>query len=145
VSTPDPASATAGNALELKLDQLPALSIDEVVERTLTKTLNATTAEDVLADPEAVGLGDYAGKVLTLLAVAGALPSAYKTGPSRFIVVDCIDNETGGRFSATCGSPYVISRALRLAELGLLPAQVRVVELESTANPGQSSLWLVKP
>jgi hypothetical protein len=140
-----PQVATGTEAIEQAMDTLPALSTDDVVERTLSRTMNATTAEDVLADPGAVGLADYVGRVIELVAVAGVLPSRYDSGLSRYVVMDIVDPDTGEKVSVTVGSTYIISRALKLAQLGALPCKVRVLELESASNPGQSSLWIVKP
>lgn len=131
--------------LEHWMDQLPALSIEEVVERTLTRTLMAATADDVLANPEAMGLEALSGEVVSILGISGCLPSRHKGGLSRYLVLDLERETTGEKVSVTCGSPYVVSRVFRLAELGALPARVRVLALDSSANPGQTSLWLVKP
>ncbi|WP_343576706.1 hypothetical protein [Mycobacterium sp.] len=131
--------------LERAIDLIPIMSVDDLVARTLERALNADSVEDVLADPEAVGLRDLVGQVVTLERVAGALPSTYTTGPTRYIILDVTPETTGTPMSVTCGSPYVISRAIRLAELGALPTRVRVLELESASNPGQSSLWITRP
>lgn len=137
-------STTAGSdALLAKLDNLPALSVDDVIERTLTRALSAGTAEEVLSNPEAMGLRDLVGQTVIVNGIDGWLPSDIKGGLGRYVVLSCTDPETGERFTATTGSPYVITRALRLAELDALPQLVRVVELESKSNPNQSSLWIV--
>jgi hypothetical protein len=83
------------------------------------------------------------GENVIIVGIDGWLPSDIKSGLGRYIVLSCIDPATGEHFTATTGSPYVITRALRLAELGALPVEVRVVELESKSNPNQSSLWIV--
>ncbi|MHB8506286.1 MAG: hypothetical protein ACYDEN_11330 [Acidimicrobiales bacterium] len=143
--TPSNLPVVATQAMEARLDRLPALDVEDVIERTLTRTLSATTAEEVLADPEARGLRDFVGRVITITGVAGALPSRYDTGLSRYLVVDVEDETTGTKGVVTVGSPFVAARVLRLVELGALPARVRVVELESASNPGQASLWITKP
>jgi hypothetical protein len=145
VTTPNlPEKLSAAEALEERLDQLPALDTTEVVERTLNRILNGGTAEAIFANPESVGLRDRSGSVIILNAVAGCLPSKMKSGLSRYVVLDCTDPETGESFAATTGSLYAVAAALRAAAAGLLPQRLRVVELESASNPGQTSVWLVK-
>ena len=139
-----PATTSAVEALEARLDNIPALDTSEVVERTLSRILNGDNAEAIFANPESVGLRDRAGSVIILNAVAGCLPSKMKSGLSRYVVLDCTDPETGEQFAATTGSLYAASAALRAQEAGLLPQTLRVVELESASNPGQTSVWLVK-
>lgn len=131
-------------ALDAGLEKLPAMSVDDVIERSLAATLNAGTVDDVLADPESRGLRDLAGRVVTLHGILGALPSSKKGPLNRYVVLDVEDEATGERGAASTGSLYVVARALRLLELDAYPVKVRVVELESTANPGQSSLWITK-
>lgn len=138
---PSPTSGT--EALLAKLDQLPALSVDDVVERTLTATLNATTVDQVFKNPQAMGLRDLVGETLLLVAISGWLPSDIKTGLGRYVVLDCVLVRTGEHITCTTGSPYVITAAVRAMELGALPVKVKVVELESRSNPSQGSLWLV--
>ena len=139
-----PVTASAAEALEERLDQLPALDTTEVVERTLERILAATTAEAIFSNPESVGLRDRAGSVIIVNKVVGCLPSKMKSGLSRYVVLDCTDPDTGENFAATTGSLYATAAALKAAEQGLLPQALRVVELESASNPGQTSVWLVK-
>jgi hypothetical protein len=143
-NTKIPEKLVAGQSLERYLDQLPALDVTDVVERSMDRILNATSPEEAAANPEAMGLRDWAGKKLVVYGVAGALPSQLKTGPSRYIVLDCADPETGERFSVTTGGAYAMATALKYWEAGWYPERFRVVELESASNPGQTSLWLVK-
>ena len=46
-----PEKLSAAEALEERLDQLPALDTTEVVERTLNRILNGATAEAIFANP----------------------------------------------------------------------------------------------
>lgn len=139
-----PEKPSVNQALEAKLDSLPALDTTEVVERTLSRILNAEGADEIFANPESQGLADWSGKVIIVDGLAGCLPSTKKGPLSRYIVLECTDPETGEHFAATSGGTYVVAAALRAAEQGLYPITVRVVELESASNPGQTSLWLVK-
>jgi len=143
-STKLPERPSGGQSLELKLDKLPALDVTDVVERSMERILGAETPEEAAANPEAMGLRDLSGKRVIVNDVAGALPSQMKTGPSRYVVLDCTDPETGERFSVTTGGAYAMATALRFWEAGWFPATFRVVELESASNPGQTSVWLVK-
>ena len=137
--------ASVTGALEARLDALPALDTTEVVERTLERLLNATSAQALFASPESTGLRDYAGQVIVVNKVAGCLPSTRNGTLSRYIVLECTNPATGEQFVATTGSIYAVTAALKANELGLLPIQLRVLELESASNPGQTSLWLVTP
>jgi len=145
VTTPNlPEPSAAALALEERLDALPDLDTTEVTDRTLARILGATTAEEIFSNPEASGLRDRAGSVIILNKVVGCLPTKMKSGLSRYVVLDCTDPDTGEVFAATTGSLYAVAAALKAAEQGLLPQRLRVVELESAANPGQTSVWLVK-
>lgn len=139
-----PATTDAVEALEARMDNLPALDTVAVVERTLNRILNASTAADIFANPESQGLRDWAGRTIIVNSVAGCLQSSKKGALSRYVVLDCTDPETGEAFAATTGSLFAVTAALRAAEAGVLPATLRVVELESASNPGQTSVWLVK-
>jgi hypothetical protein len=130
--------------IEARMDTLPAMDVTEVVERTLERILNASSAEAIFADPDTAGLRDYTGHVIILNDIIGCLPSTKKGPLSRYVVLDCTDTLTGEQFVATTGSLYAASAALRAKEAGILPQKLKVVELESASNPGQTSLWLVK-
>lgn len=141
-----PAKTTTAGDLEVRMDALPALDTTEVVERTLSRILDATEAAAIFANPESQGLRDWAGKVIVVNDVAGCLPTSVKNGAlSRYLVLDCTDPDTGQVFAATTGGTYAVAAALRAKEMGLLPRRLRVLELESASNPGQTSLWLVEP
>lgn len=130
--------------LEIELDALPVFDLEDLTERTLHNLLTATTDEEALRDPRAQGLGDFADRVVILHALIGALPSSFDSGPTRYIVMDITDPETGERHAVSCGSPYVMATAFNLAGRGSLPATVKVLELESKNNSNKSSLWLVR-
>lgn len=130
--------------LETQLDALPVFDLEELSERTLHNLLTASTDDEALRNPSAMGLGQFADQVVILQAIIGCLPSAFDTGPTRYIVMDITDPETGERHAVSCGSPYVMAAAFNLASRGSLPATVRVLEVESKNNSNKSSLWLVK-
>lgn len=140
-----PATVNPYDELETRLDQLPVFDLEGLAERTIANTLSATTPEEVLADPSAAGLDDFADRVVYLVAITGALPSAYDTGPTRYVTLDIADPDTGEHHTVTTGSPYVMSRAFKLADMGALPCLVRVLQLESKNNSGRTSLWITKP
>lgn len=127
------------------LEALPALSVEDVAERTLSRMLNATTAEELFRDPESTGLRDLVGQVVVVHGIDGVLDSSYDTFFGKYVVLDCESETTGARLAVTTGSPYVITAVLRALEAGLLPKRLRVLELESQSHPGQTSLWLVNP
>lgn len=131
--------------LEMQLDALPVFDLEELSERTLHNLLTASTDDEALRNPSAMGLGQFADQVIILQAIIGCLPSSFDSGPTRYIVMDITDPETGERHAVSCGSPYVMATAFNLAARGSLPATVRVLELESKNNSNKSSLWLVSP
>jgi hypothetical protein len=139
-----PDTVDAYTELETQLDSLPVFDLEALSEHTLARLLGASTDEEALRDPTAMGLGEFADRVIVVHAITGALPSSFDTGPTRYIVLDVTDPETGERYSVSCGSPYVMAAAFNLARRGSLPATVRVLEKESANNPNKSSLWLVK-
>lgn len=117
-------------------------SFDELVEASIQRILNAATVEELLADPEAAGLRDYVGKVLVITDVTGIMPSKLRDG-DYYAVVEAIDEATGRPLTLTTGSPYAGGRLAVAKARGWLPRRMRVLELESASNPGQSSLWVV--
>lgn len=117
--------------------------LDALAERTISRTMAAETPEQLLADPEAGGLRDHVGELLTITGVLGIAPSTLKTG-GYYIIFEATERD-GSILTLTTGSPYAASRIAVLHHKGWLPRTVRVVELESASNPGQSSLWIVDP
>jgi hypothetical protein len=132
----------AAAALDAMVLALPDLEEDEITERTLSRILNATEAVDVFANPELEGFLNLLGRPLVLRDVLGHLPSRYAEG-QRYLLYDVVDEGSGERLSVASGSPYVAATALTAKARGLLPANVRVVALDSASKPGQQSLWLV--
>lgn len=114
-----------------------------IAERTISRTMAAETPEQLLADPEAGGLRDHVGEVLTITQVLGIAPSAL-AGGGYYIIFEATKPD-GEILTLTTGSQFAASRIAMLAAKGWLPRTIRVVELESTSNPGQSSLWIVDP
>jgi len=131
--------------LEAMLDDLPVLDVEELAERTIAKTLAATSLDEILENPEAIGLRKFAGYIVIIHGIAGCMPSNYDTGPGRYMVLDITDELTGEVLAVTCGSAYVMARVFALLKTGQLPARVRVIELESKNKKGQTSLWVTKP
>jgi hypothetical protein len=53
---------------------LPDSSIEDIIERTLARTLAATTAEDILADPDGTGLGELLDVPIIIQSGGGKIP-----------------------------------------------------------------------
>jgi len=122
---------------------LPVItSFDDMVERSLQRMMSAESVEELLANPEAAGLRDYSGKVLLFTAVTGILPSGIRPG-EYYCIVEATDERTGQSLTLTTGSPYAGGRLAVAQAKGWLPRRMRVLEMESASNPGQSSLWVV--
>ena len=125
------------------LAHLPILTnIEELAERSIQRILDAKSPEEALADPDAIGVKDIVGRVVILTGIIGILPSNYHAG-DYYIILEAKVPGTGAVITLTTGSPYVAARAVKCQREGWLPRPVRVVELESQSNPGQSSLWIV--
>ncbi len=125
------------------LKGLPILTdIEQLTERSIQRIMDAKSPEEALADPDAIGVKDIVGKVVILTGIIGILPSTFHPG-DYYIILEAAIPGTGSVVTLTTGSPYVAARAVKCAQMGWLPRPVRVVELESQSNPGQSSLWIV--
>ena len=140
-----PAEVSAVDAIEMWLDTFPAMDIDEVSERTLARTLSATTMDDVLRDPTGTGIKTLDGDVLTILEVVGVLDSEFESRFRKYVVLDVMNETTGEKMTVTGGGDYVLSRVFQAYKLGALPFRARVLCLESRSHPGRTSVWLVKP
>ena len=122
---------------------LPIITdIEALVEASMLKILTAESVEELLANPETASLRDYSGKVLTFTDVTGILPSQIRQG-DYYCIVEAIDEGSGQRLTLTTGSPYAGGRLAVAKAKGWLPRRMRVLEMESASNPGQSSLWVV--
>ena len=122
----------------------PVVPPDELEGRTLVRTLTAETATAVLAAPESVALDDITGEPFWLMGISFFTYSQVKDRENDlYVYLDCYWDDGRG-FSATTGSPFVISRVHRLSELGVLPRRVMSILVESRRNSGQSSLWIVE-
>ena len=142
-------TATKGTGAELVFEPpaylagMPILTdIEDLTERSIQRIMDAKSPEEALADPDAIGVKDIVGKVIILTGILGILPSTFHEG-DFYIILEARVPGTGAVITLTTGSPYVAARAVKCAQMGWLPRAVRVVELESASNPGQSSLWIV--
>lgn len=138
-----PAKGQATNALAERVARYPLLDPDDIDERTLLKTLSAETAEDILASPDTEGLRDITGEPFYLVGIEGFLPSNLKDHEDEVYALLTCRRDDGTQFTASTGSKFAITRAIRMDELGLLPRRVVAVSLESKNDPNRSSLWLV--
>jgi len=122
---------------------LPILTdIEQLTERSIQRIMDAKSPEEALADPDAIGVKDIVGKVVILTGIIGILPSTFHEG-DFYIILEARIPGTGAVVTLTTGSPYVAARAVKCQREGWLPRAVRVLELESASNPGQTSLWIV--
>lgn len=136
----NPADAAA--ELDAMIVALPDLESEDLMERTLARTLNATEVVDIFANPELEGFLNLIDHDLVLRDVLGHLPSRY-ADDQKYLVYDVLDESTGEHLTVASGSPYVASSALRAKFLGKLPVECRALALDSRDKPGQQSLWLV--
>jgi len=138
-----PVLSPASALLAAKLAELPILDPDTIDERTLAQTLSATSAEDVGAMPETASLDSITGEPFYLLGIEGCLPSGIKGREDEFYYLLRCRYDDGRQFTASTGSKFCITRAIRWTELEALPRRVMSVLLESKRDSTRSSLWLV--
>jgi len=130
-------------AVPAMLEGIPILSGgDDLIERTMDRLLNAATPEEMLADPDAYGIQDIAGQVITLTKIVGIAPSTIR-GRDWYIVLEALVGTPGRIVTLTTGSEFATAAAVGLHRKGFLPRRVRIVQLESATAPGNFSLWFV--
>jgi hypothetical protein len=138
-----PATASAAEILAEKLENYPILDPETIDERTMLKTLSAASAEDVGAMPDTASLDSITGEPFYLLGIEGCLPSEIKGRADDFYYLLACKWDDGRHFTASTGSRFCITRAIRWDELGALPRRVMSVSLESKRDSSRTSLWLV--
>jgi hypothetical protein len=138
-----PATASAAEILAAKLENYPILDPETIDERTMLKTLSAVSAEDVGTLPDTASLDSITGEPFYLLGIEGRLLSNIKGHEDEFYYLLSCRWDDGRHFTASTGSRFCITRAIRWDELGALPRRVMSVLLESKRDATRSSLWLV--
>ncbi len=144
----DPSPVKRGEVVEYiappkYLANIPIITDPEqIMVATIERTLAATTPEQLLSDPDSGSLRDLVGQIITVTGVLGIMPSKYANTPYYLVFLAILGDETVPSTLST-GSPYAASRIATLCARGWAPRRVRVLELESASNPGQSSLWVV--
>ena len=143
-TTPNTPALTKGaQLLAAKLTKYPVLDPDDLDERTITRILSAETAEAAAADPDSRGLRDITGVPFMLCGIDGLLLSTVKGHEGEpYMLLRCA-TEDGVVFTATTGSKFAMTVAMRWDELGVLPRRARSLELANKSDPSTSSLWLV--
>jgi hypothetical protein len=114
---------------------------DRDEDASILAAMAAESPEELLADPDSGGLRDLSGQVIVITSVVGITPSTIRDG-DYFIVFEAMTGEDGKIVTLTTGSKYAVPRIAVLAAKGWLPRAVRVTQLASASNPGQSSLWI---
>ena len=146
LSDPTPVNRETGVILATPPKHLQGLHIitdtQGLVEASIERIMSAPTAEMALADPDSMGLEKIVGDTITILRVNGIMPSAIAERENDYYLV--FDAEHNGIVKTfTTGSQFAGARIAKCAMEGWLPRTVRVVQLESATNRGQSSLWVV--
>lgn len=146
LADPTPANRLTGEILATPPPWLRGVPIITdalaLVERSMERILSAETAEELLADPDSIGLKDIIGQFVTPTTVIGIAPSTIREG-DYYVIFDGVYGPRQEIRTFTVGSPYAGGRIVKAHLKGWLPRRMRVVALESAANPGQSSLWVV--
>lgn len=146
LSDPTPVNRETGIILATPPKHLQGLHIitdmQDLLESSIERIMNAPTPEIALADPESLGLENVVGDTITILRVNGIVPSAIAGREDDYYIV--FDAEHNGEVKAfSTGSMFASARIAKCHFEGWLPRTVRVVQLESARNRGQSSLWIV--
>ena len=115
---------------------------EELIAASMDRIMNATTPEELLANPDSAGLRDLTGDVIEVTNVTGIMPSTLRPG-DYYLIFEAIIKPGAPPTTLTTGSPYAAGRIAKCYREGWLPRFMRVVQLESSTNPGQSSLWVV--
>jgi hypothetical protein len=139
-----PQKKTPVDVMAVVTRSYPFVSIDEMEGMSLQRTLAASTATAVLAEPESHALDEMTGEPFWLQGIDFFTFSQVKGHEADlYAYLNCYwDNGAG--FTVTTGSPFVITRVHRLAELQVLPRRVMSILVESKRNQGQASLWIVE-
>jgi hypothetical protein len=138
-----PASIDVQEAIEAFYDSLPALNIDEVTERTLLRTLTATTVAEILADPKSISLENMLYEPFTLLGVEGWLPSTVRDHEDDRYVICRAARADGEVFTFSTGSQFCVTRIAQLMKLNALPVVLKGIGLVSKSDSTRTSYWLV--
>jgi len=116
-------------------------NMEQLVERSMQRTLQASTPGALFSDPDSVGLRDCVGKIITVTDVIGIMPSNIKGRESDYYLIfeAVVDKELT---TLTTGSPYAGGRIVKAFHEGWLPRELRVLEMQSAQDPTRSSLWV---
>lgn len=124
-----------------KGDQVEVPDVTEQSAGIVRRIMEAKTAEDVLAETAVVHARDMLDTPIRVMSVHWNR-SDIEGGLPIYAVMDCVD-EDGQPFVVTCGGIRVMAQVSRLAELGALPALVRILESERPTAQGFRPLRLV--
>jgi len=117
----------------------PEAAAREIVAR----ILQAPDAGAVLAQGQTVSAEAILGQPFELREVR-FLKSGIDNpeGPDVYAILDAVDTDTGERQTVTCGSRNVMAQALRLKQLGELPAVVQIIRADKPTAAGFYPMWL---
>lgn len=135
--TPDTANLerflTAGAEVE-------TVDPDAISAEIMQRILNATTAEAVLGKG-AIDASSVLNQRLVLRGVRWNKSTKGESGPGFYALLD-VANVDGEPMTVTCGSRNVMAQAWRLADLGLLPLGVRIMESPVETAAGGRPMWM---
>jgi len=137
---------TSGEILKTPPPYLAGLRVitdaEELIAASMDRIMNARTPEELLSNPDSAGLRDLTGEVIEVLGVTGIMPSTIREG-DYYLLFEAIIEPGKPPTTLTTGSPYAAGRIAKCHREGWLPRFMRVLQLDSATNPGQSSLWVV--
>lgn len=124
-------------------DQFEVVDLEAEEDFTISRTLSMDLATEILSAPESVSLDQITGEPFWLDSVNFFAKTTMKNAEHPYYVYLNCHWDDGRGFQGTTGSPFLMSRAVRLAQVQALPRRVMSVLVESRRNAGQASLWIV--
>lgn len=141
ISLSEAFAAMAGESASLALSREPVDPVEaqkEIVKRILA----AESADQVLGGSDAIHARDVLDVPFELRGVRFLRSSFEGSGPGIFAVMDAVLVTSGEVVAITCGGLNVMAQAAKLAQLGSLPADVKIVESDRPTAAGYRPMWL---
>lgn len=110
----------------------------------LRRTAAATTVDEILGQSEAIHARDVIGQPLVFRGYKVLESTKNGSGPDFYYVADCV-NRDGEELAVTCGAARVMLQLYKLQEIGALPLELVIAELDHETAAGNKPMWLERP
>lgn len=122
----------------------PAAEDEEQMMRALaTRILSATEIDEIFADLSTTATRDLIGKPI-VIRDAMVRKSELEDASGTYMLLDCIDSETGEQFTANTGASQIMFTVWGCKLHGLLPIEV-IVREAAKAKAGRSAPLRLEP